>query len=69
MKRQYDESGYCLFRGAMPPDEISALHDTAYDLVTPYRGKILRQNISPRSPIVTGVPTKGATPRWSPTRS
>jgi hypothetical protein len=44
MKRQYDESGYCLFRGAMPPDEISALHDTAYDLVTPYRGKILRQN-------------------------
>jgi hypothetical protein len=44
MKRQYDESGYCLFRGAMPPDEINALHDTAYDLVTPYRGKILRQN-------------------------
>jgi hypothetical protein len=44
MKRQYDESGYCLFRGAMPADEISALHDTAHDLVTPYRGKILRQN-------------------------
>jgi hypothetical protein len=28
----------------MSPDEISALHDTAYDLVTPYRGRILREN-------------------------
>jgi hypothetical protein len=44
MKRQYDESGYCLFREGLPPDEIGALHDTAYDLVTPYRGKILRRN-------------------------
>jgi Phytanoyl-CoA dioxygenase (PhyH) len=44
MKRQYDENGYRLFRGAMPRDEIGALADTAYDLVTPYRGKILRQN-------------------------
>jgi len=44
MKTSYDESGYQLFRGAWPREDIGALGDMAYDLLTPYRGKILRQN-------------------------
>ena len=44
MKTSYDESGYQLFRGAWPRNDIGALGDMAYDLLTPYRGKVLRQN-------------------------
>ncbi len=44
MTSQYDERGYRVFRKAFPPTDVGALHDTAHDLVTPYRGKILRQN-------------------------
>jgi Phytanoyl-CoA dioxygenase (PhyH) len=44
MKSQYDERGYQVFRAAFSPDDVGALADMAYDLVTPYRGKILRQN-------------------------
>jgi hypothetical protein len=44
MSEQYRTEGYQLFRSALPVDRVSALADTAYDLITPYRGEIRRQD-------------------------
>jgi hypothetical protein len=44
MKTSYEESGYHLFRQAFPRDQVIELSDMAYELLTPYRGRIRRQN-------------------------
>jgi hypothetical protein len=59
MKEQYRKYGYHLFRAALPEDEVAALADMAYGLITPYRGEIRRQDgkfavneFQPASPLV-----------------
>jgi Phytanoyl-CoA dioxygenase (PhyH) len=44
MKEQYQKNGYHPFRAVLPEDEVTALGDMVYDLITPYRGQIRRQD-------------------------
>jgi hypothetical protein len=44
MNEQYKRDGYRLFRSVLPSDEVTALGDMAYGLITPYRGEIRRQD-------------------------
>lgn len=44
MNEEYKRCGYQLFRSALPEDQVTALGDLAYRLITPYRGEIRRQD-------------------------
>ena len=44
MSEQYKACGYRMFRSALPVDQVTALGELAYGMITPYRGQIGRQD-------------------------